>query len=214
MRTPIALLAMALVILLGPGIAAAQKMERPKDREPGDRATWNIVYNTREMLLEEIWTGSTADEMIGIQKLGGREYPIILGKSPAYQYRQAVCLSNAQLCNFSPGLTFVDFPLEKGKKWTTAFTINAETYTAQITQERQVERVESIKVPAGEFETFKITYTGIVTGKDSKGNAFRGKDEGINWVARVSDKLCIIKSTFKTSSGEKFGYELVSLSYK
>jgi hypothetical protein len=69
-------------------------------------------------------------------------------------------------------------------------------------------------VPAGEFETFKIVYTGVAMGKDSKGISFKGKDEGTNWVAVVSGKLCIIKSTFKTSSGEKFGYELVSLSYK
>jgi hypothetical protein len=214
MKNKIACWTVALAALLSAGLADAQKMERPKDREPGDKATWKIVINNKEQMFEEYLTESTDEEVIGVQKIGGKEYEFTLGKTPPYQYRKAPCLPDGQQCTFSPGLTFVEFPLEKGKKWTTTFTLNAETYTAQVTQERQVERTETIKVPGGEFDTFKITYTGRVTGKTSNGEAFKGGHEGINWVALISGKLCIVKSTYKNTSGGRFAYELVSASFK
>lgn len=214
MKHRITCLTVVFLMLLVPQFVAAQKMERPKDRESGDKATWNCVVNGKTQLLEETWTALTAEEMVGVHKIGGKEYEVVLGRSPAYQYRKGVCLTNGQACKFSPGVNFVDFPLEKGKKWTTAYTITGETYTADVEVERKVERIEMLRVPAGEFETYVITASGRIKGKDNKGSGFTGKEEETNWVALDSGKMIVVKAVYKNSFGEKFSFELISSSFK
>ena len=214
MKHRITCLTVVFLMLLVPQFVAAQKMERPKDREPGDKATWNCVVNGKTQLLEETWTALTADEMVGVYKIGGKEYEVVLGRSPAYQFRKGICLTNGQVCKFSPGITFVDFPLEKGKKWTTTFTVTGEDFTSNVEAERKVERIEMLRAPAGEFETFMITTTGRITGKNSKGASFSGREDVTDWVALDSGKLIVVKSVYKNSFGEKYSFELISSSFK
>ena len=211
-------LAVLLALLLSSVTAGAenQKMERPKDREPGDKATFRYVVNNKTLLLEEIMTSLTDDEMAGIHKVDGKEFEIVMGKSPSFfQLRKALCFPNGQqVCRYSPGLNLVEFPLEKGKKWTTPYVVTGETFTAEGSQERTVERIESLRVPAGEFETYKITYTGHVKSRDKKGDVYTAKEWGTDWFALVSGKLITVKVAYKNSFGEQFSLELISSSFK
>lgn len=214
MKIRFAYLTMMLAVFLFPGLAAAQKMEAPKDREPGDRAMFNYTLNGKTLVLEENWTALTAEGMVGIEKFGDKEIEIVMSRSPEYHMRKGPCFANGQVCAFSPALRFVDFPLEKGKKWTNSFTVTGETFIAEVTEDRLVERIETVKVPAGEFETYKITASGRIKSKDSKGGVFTGKEESSTWVASVSGKMITIKVAYKNSFGEKFNLDMMSTSFK
>ena len=42
----------------------------------------------------------------------------------------------------APGIKALDLPLEKGKKWTTTFNVEGETFTAEVTEDFKVESAE------------------------------------------------------------------------
>ena len=214
MKNRIAILLTALALLQIYGIACAQKMEAPKNREPGDRAVFNVTVNGKTQVMEENWIGLTDDEMVGMQKYAGKEFAVVVSKSPEYQLRKLPCYGGPQQCSYSPGLQYINFPLEKGKKWTVATTVAGETFTAELTQERVVERIETVRTPAGEFEVYKVAFSGRVRGKDSKGLPFSEREEGANWFALVSGKMITVKTEFKSSSGTRLAIELISASFK
>ena len=87
-------------------------------------------------------------------------------------------------------------------------------FTAEITEERVVERIETIRVPAGEFETYKITSAARIKSKDLKGGAYTGKEESAWWVALVSGQLTTVKISYRNSFGDKFSLELITATYK
>lgn len=202
-----------LLALTLPGVAAAQRMEPPKDWEVGDKATYTWTLNNKTQQVDEECIAVTEQEIQLSQKVAGRALEAALAKG-SYQTLRAMCISNGQQCGFSPALEFVALPLERGKQWLQTFTVKGETFTAEVTQERKAEKLEKVKVPAGEFEAFKITYTGRIRGTDSKGGTFSGKEEGTNWVALVNGKLNVVKMAYRNSFGEKASRELTAISYK
>jgi hypothetical protein len=204
---------MLVALAIAPEIVSAQKVESAKDREPGDKEIFKYVWNNKATNLEESWTALTEDEMIGVHKVDGKEYEIVMARS-LYQLRKMRCFGNGQRCVFSPGLNFVQFPLEKGKKWTTSTTLTAETFTGEIVQERTVEGVETLRIPAGEFETYKIKSVGHFKSKTTKGDVYIGKEEETDWVAIVSGKMLVVKIAYKNSFAETFSLDLISVSFK
>jgi hypothetical protein len=214
MKNRIAILTLVLALLQFHGMATAQKMDAPKDREPGDRAVFNLTVNGKTQVMEENWVALTDETMVGKHKFGGKEYDVVLSRSPDYRILKLASFTSGQQVEFSPGMQYVNFPLEKGKKWTTAMTVRGETFTTEMSTDRVVERIETIRVPAGEFETFKIAFSGKYHGKDSKGSQYSGREEGANWVSLVSGKMITVKTEFKNSSGEKLLLELISSSFK
>jgi hypothetical protein len=214
MKIRFACLNVFLAIFVFPGFVAAQKMEAPKDREPGDRAVFNYTLNNKTIVMEENWTALTAEGMVGVEKFGGQEYEIVMSRSPEYHLRKGVCWGAGKGCTFSPPLNFVDFPLEKGKKWSNTFTVTGETFTAEVTEDRVVERIETVKVPSGEFEAYKITSSGRFRSKDSKGTVYTGKEEGTIWVASVSGKMITVKILYKNSFGDRATLEMISTNFK
>jgi hypothetical protein len=202
-----------LLALTLPGLAAAQRMEPSKDWEVGDKAIFAWTLNNKTQQVEEECTGVTDQEVRIRQKLAARTLEAALAKG-SYQTLRAMCISNGQQCGFSPALEFASLPLERGKQWSQTFTVNGETFTAEVTQERKAEKIEKVKVPAGEFDAFKIAYTGRIRGTDAKGSPFSGKEEGSNWVALVNGKITVVKMVYRNSFGEKASRELTSISFK
>ena len=147
-----------------------------------------------------------------MQRNGGRSLSVELDKSGAVT--RAVCISNGQQCGFAPGIQVADFPLEKGKKWNTGFTVTGESFTADVAQERKVDKIEKVKVPAGEFEAAKVSFSGRIKGTDGKGKPFSGREDGADWVAVVNGKAVIVKTEYRNSFGEKANLELASLNQK
>jgi hypothetical protein len=80
--------------------------------------------------------------------------------------RKVMCHPSGQQCAFSPPLALWAFPLQKGMKWETKFTAKGETFTADLDMERKVDRVEKVRVPAGEFEAYKISFKARIKSTD------------------------------------------------
>jgi hypothetical protein len=194
-------------------VAVAQKLERPKDFDVGDRSTYEWVMNNKAQPLEEEWTAITDQELQGTQKAGGRTFDLLLDRSPL-ALTKVMCHSNGRQCMFSPGIPIVMYPMEKGKKWPMSFTAKGETFTTEVTGERRVEKIEKVKVPAGEFEAYKVSFTARLKGVDSKGNAFTGKEDGAEWVAVINGKGCVVKVEYRNSFGDKFTRKLVAAEFK
>jgi hypothetical protein len=72
-----------------------------------------------------------------------------------------------------------------------------------------VDKIEKIKVPAGEFETYKISYSGRIADTN-----VHGTEDGAEWFTVVSGKLCLVKVEYHNSIGEVATMELTSVSFK
>jgi hypothetical protein len=196
-----------------PGLAAAQRMEPTKDCEVGDRSTSAWTLNAKTQQIEEECTAVNGQEVRFTQKLADRTYEAAVTAKSAHLIA-VMCIANGQPCTFSPPLDFAGFPLEKGKKWAPAFTVKGETFTAEVTQERKAEKLEKVKVPAGEFDAFRISFSGRIQGMDAKGARFTGKEDGTDWIALVNGKPVVVKTVYRNSFGEKASRELTSIAFK
>jgi len=145
--------------------------------------------------------------------VGDRRFAVAVAKK-SLVIKQMMCLANGQACKFTPGMEFARFPLEVGKRWSTSYTIEGETFTARVIQERSVERVEKIKVPAGEFEAFKIAYTGRMRGAAYGIIPFSGTEEGAEWVTVIEGRLVFARVAYRNSFGDDARLELVSTRFR
>lgn len=108
----------------------------------------------------------------------------IEGEENGGGYVQSTTLALLETPEFkrSGDVRFLDFPLEVGKKWSFAFTQAGKTrpYERRWQYDTEVVAYEKVKVPAGEFDAFKIVSKGFW-------NSLRDKNSGsgttINWYA-------------------------------
>ena len=199
----------AALLLLVPAISFGQTMERPKDMEVGDKATFKWVLNNKARNVDYEWTAVTDDEIRGVQRVDGKEHEVSLSRNDLSML-QSMCYSNGQSCTFSPSVKFADFPLKKGKKWKSDFTVTGETFTSSVKSKYKVDKFEKVKTPAGTFDAFRISHKGSFSGKDKAGAKFSGNESGKYWIAVVNGKFFAVKSKYQNSFGEKFTRELIS----
>jgi hypothetical protein len=199
-------------VLAVPEMAAAQKLDQAKSWEVGDKVVMNWTLNNKAQKIELEITEASSDGITGVQRVSGKEFRLA-GTKPGV-LTAAMCASNGQPCTFSPALNLVELPLEKGKKWPVNMTVKGDTFTAQVESERVVEKVEKVKVPAGEFEAYRIAHSGRIRGSDQKGSGFSGKEDGKYWIAVINGKLAVVKSEYRNSFGEKVTEELASAALK
>jgi len=202
-----------MIVFLVPAWSWAQKMERPKDPEVGDKIVRNWVLNNKAQQITQEVVAVTDSEIRESQKVGDKTFDLVLSRSNL-GVTQAMCESNGQPCTFAPALEWAVFPLEKGKKWENTMTVTGQTFTAEVVYERKVEAIEKVKTQAGEYEGFRIYFSGRIKGKDSKGASFTGKEDGRLWVGLISGKPVPLKSEYRNSFGEKVTTELISAELK
>lgn len=77
---------------------------------------------------------------------------------------------------------FFDFPLALGKKWSFEYAQKGKTatYSTRWQYEAEVVAVEKVKVPAGEFDAFKVVYKGYWNSLTGSGS---GSAAITNWYA-------------------------------
>jgi hypothetical protein len=193
-----------------PGMSSAQKLERTKNWEVGDKLTWNYVLNNKApRMVEEVVQVTDADTRI-TYKVGDRTYDAALSNKDM-TYPKGMCMSNGQACEFAPAYTFITFPLEKGKKWAGTMTVTGETFISELAYERSVDGLEKVKTAAGQFEAYKISGSARIKATDKNGKSpSTGKESNTDWFAVINGKLVPVKSEYKNSYGEKFTRELVA----
>jgi len=203
-----------LAALLSGALACAQRLDQPGTTfQPGDRLVYDWVRNGKAQVLEEEWLAPEGEDLRAVQKVGGKRFEVSVARD-SNVIKRMMCMANGQACTFSPGMEFARFPLEVGKRWTASYTLRGETFNAQVTQERIVEAVEKVKVPAGELAAFKLAYTGRMRGTARWIIPFSGTEEGAEWVTVIGGRLVFARVTYRNSFGDNATLELVSTSFR
>ncbi len=210
----IALSALCATTLVLPCFCSAQNVPEPMNWETGDKLTFNWTRNGKSIAMVEEVVG-TSDSAIGIRYTAGdRSYDAALVPG-TFLYPKGICLANGQACDFAPAFKWIEFPLERGRKWSGVSTVTGETFIAEVTYEHSVEKLEKVKVPAGEFEAFRIAQSGKIKARDRQGaNPSTGKESGTVWIALVNGKPVPVRTEYRNSYGEKFTRELVTYQMK
>jgi hypothetical protein len=202
--------------LLMPTALSAQKLERTKKLEVGDKVTWNFVIQGRSMRVVDEVVQVTDTEVRSIVRVG--EKSLEQTRSPAdLSWRKGFCESDGKACTRTPPWAWVAFPLEKGRAWSGTSTVTGETFIAEIDYEYKVDGVEKVTTPAGQFDTFRVSGSERIASRSKKEGEW-GPLNGIstitNWIAPIKGKVTIIKSDYRNTFGEAFTRELVAAEFK
>ena len=203
-----------LAALLIPAVSSAQKLERTKNWEVGDKATWNYVLKgTSTRLVEEVVAVTDVETRRTLQ-FGERIYEAAVSTRDL-SYLKGICLPNGQACEFSPGYAWVDFPLEKGRTWSGRMTVSGETFIAEIAYEMKVDGVEKIITPAGEFEAYRVSGSETIRSRGKTGaGPWYGTANFRYWLAAINGKVVVAKDEYMNSFAEQFTRVLVSAELK
>jgi len=176
---------------------------------PGD--TMNYIYSRKgiqEQALTEKVVQVGADSIDLAISTPDRTYTAVLDRD-TLALKKAMCLSNGQQCEFSPGLTWIRFPLSVGQQWKSEFKVSGETFESNVTLDWKVAGMERVKVQGGEFDAYKLTATGSISGRTKTGASFSGTESSTCWSAPAAKMFCV-KYAYHNSFGEKSARELVS----
>lgn len=82
----------------------------------------------------------------------------------------------------SPQWLFYSFPLEVGKKWQGSWESVSSSQTTRWSGKAEVERVESVTVPAGTFQAFRIRFEGHYNAQSNTSpNSWNGSRSETAW---------------------------------
>lgn len=213
-----------LALVLLPFVAHAQTMERPKLWEVGDKLTHLYVAadGSKHDVVEEVVT-VTAESIVTTQKFFAQRYSGAMWREFEGRYSTAdiartmgFCWSNNEQCEFSPGHTWVRFPLEKGRTWTSPMSVTGQTFVAGLEMDKTVDGVEQITTPAGEFTAFKVTSRAEIAArsKDLTQGPWPGREQATYWLTNIKGKLALVRLVYENSFGERTSLELIRAEVK
>jgi len=199
--------------LLVPVISLAQTMEPTKTLEMGDKASyaWKNRSESETVIFEVVEVNGVEVKMVERRgaKTGDRIYVSDKGG-----FSKSLCWAIHEQCTFSSPNLMVVFPLEKGKKWTNSQSSEGESWKADTEKKHKVVRLQKVKVSAGEFEAYKIKFSGKVTGTTNAGQKFKISEKATYWYALVNGKPVMVKLQYSNSNKDKVSMELTSVRYK
>jgi ribosomal protein S17 len=171
-----------------------------KNRSRSATVTFEVVaVNGAQVTMTET-RGSKTGDRVFVSDQGG--------------FSKSLCWAVDEQCTFSSPNVMVAFPLEKGKKWTNAQSATGETWKGELEKKHKVGRLEKVKVPTGEFEAFRIEFSGKVTGKTNSGQRFKMSEKAKYWYALVNGKPVMVKFEYSSSNKDKVSMELTQLRFQ
>jgi hypothetical protein len=190
--------------------AAAQKLEKPKNWDVGDTATWNYVLKKRSMRLLERVMAVTDTEVRSTLQTEDRTFDAAVSTRD-YSWLRGMSMPSGERNTFSAPYEWFSFPLEKDKAWSGTTTTSEQSFTCEIAYSIKVDGTERITVPAGAFDAFKLSGTEALNCKSfsSAGSAF-GAASFTYWVATINGKLVFLKNEYHNSFGDSWSRELLS----
>jgi hypothetical protein len=195
---------------LMPAVSPAQKMERTKNWEAGDKMTYNLVMNGQPMRLVEEVVEIASTQIRVMQQLDGRTYQAAHSTGDLSRVK-GVCFTNGEACEWTPGDVWAEFPLQRGKSWSFKVTVTGETFVSEQTSERKVVGFETVKTPAGEFQAFKIFAVERIRFRPNAQTTWNeGTANFTYWLTTINGKLVFLKNEYENSFGRTFTRELVS----
>jgi hypothetical protein len=213
MKSPIFFLTVLNTILCAAFPVVAQTIEPTKLWEVGDKATYTWTLFSKSSQVEEEVISVSDTEIKMVERMGEKNFDRIydINQKGLTKYP---CLNSMVQCTFTPANRWADWPLEIGKKWSNPSHVQGPTFEADLTKEHVVEAYEKVKVPAGEFDAYRIYFTGKVKGKDNQGRSFSASEKGTYWYGLIKGKPNMIKFVYQNTAPEKVVRELISVEYK
>ena len=109
-----------------------------------------------------------------------------------------------------PNSTFYQFPLEVGKTWEAQWETTSTQQTTRWQGKTQVEGVETVTVPAGTFQAFKLRFEGFYNGYAKLGGgSWTGTRKETRWYS--PDAKRVVKSEWEERSSSYYNVELNEL---
>jgi hypothetical protein len=158
-------------------------------------------------LVEEVVEVTDA-EIRNTLRFGDRTYEQVLSTRDLSTLR-GMCFASRQASEFSLREVWGDFPLEKGKHWSDRATAKGETFIVETIYQYNVEGVEKINTPAGEFEAYRVSGSERI---NRSGVQRTGKFT--YWLATINGKLVRVKDEYTNTFGPFYTRELVSAELK
>ena len=180
MRRALAFVAFAILA----GSVLAQTAERPSVRV-GDEWKFVVYYSVPSRTPNRSWvvTAVTPTAIVGTENGEPLTLTADLGvaESPLVKYSNPRTLS---------------FPLEVGKRWRYAsdWVFKPKGSNGSTVVEVTVLGHERIRVPAGEFEAFRLLAKGSLSGTSPSGSFYAGETTTTYWYA--PDARAIVKSVY------------------
>jgi hypothetical protein len=109
-----------------------------------------------------------------------------------------------------PAWMLYQFPLQVGKKWDGRWETADETQVSRWNGKSHVEKIESITVPAGTFQTFKVRFEGTYNSKSKNTtDSWTGFRKETMWYAPAVRRA--VKTEWEERSGSYYNKEVNEL---
>jgi hypothetical protein len=202
-------------VLVIPAFSLAQKLERTKNWEVGDKLIYNLVVHGQSMRLVEEVVQVTNTEIRMTQQVDDQTYEVAHSSSDLSRLK-GVCLSRGEgTCEWSPGDLWATFPLEEGKTWSFTMRVTSAGFVTETASVRTVEAVEMLTTPAGQFQAYRVSaHERLVSMSRAGAGPYRGTADFTYWLTSIKGKLVFLKNQYQNSFGEAFTRELVSVELK
>jgi hypothetical protein len=171
-------------LALFPDFTLAQKADKP-DVKVGDRWQFVVYYTVPSTTPNRAWLITSVNP----KAIEGRENGELLRMTPELNV-----LESPRNKDSNPRL--LSFPLEVGKRWnyTTDWEFKPKGSNGSAAVDVAVVAYEKIKVPAGEFDAFKLTATENLSGTSPINSQYAGSIGRIYWYA--PEARSIVKSVY------------------
>ena len=191
-------------------VAHAQTLPESTNFQVGDKLIYQTKASGKTSKYEFVFTEADSSHVRGTASIDGKQMEF---EAPAHGYLgKEFCLAEIMECEWSPAVKIFDRSTKLGDKWSDSTIIKMKNNTVvEETIESRVEKFEKVKVPAGEFESFRIDATGTIKAKVEKGDVYTGTLKMKTWFGVVGNRLVLIKREYTNSFRQPFLQELSKL---
>lgn len=192
------------------GAASAQSLPEFSEFMPGEKLTYQTKASGKTSKYEFVFAEVNSSTTRGTVSIDGKQMEF---ESPAHGYLgKEFCLADVMECEWTPPVKMFTKDSKLGDKWSATTTVKMKNNTVvDETIESKVEKFEKIKVPAGEFEAFRVSSTGSIKAKVEKGDVYTGTLKMTTWFGVVNKRLVLIKRDYTNSFRQPFTQELSKL---
>lgn len=192
------------------GIASAQSLPEFSEFTAGEKLAYQTKASGKTSKYEFVFTEVNSSIARGTVSIDGKQMEF---ESPAHGYLgKEFCLADVMECEWTPPVKMFDKDSKLGDKWSGSTIVKMKNNTVvDETIESKVDKFEKVKVPAGEFEAFRISSTGSIKAKLEKGDVYTGTLKMTTWFGVVNKRLVLIKRDYTNSFRQPFTQELLKL---
>lgn len=176
----------------------------------GDKITYQTKVGAKSSKYEFTFTEVNSDNVKGITTINNKQMEF---ESPAHGYLgKEYCLADIMECQWDLPVKLFDKSTDVDSKWTGSTKVKMQNNTVvDEVIDFKAEKIEKIKVPAGEFDSIRVQANGSIKAKIEKGDVYNGTLKMTTWFGVVNKRLILIKREYTNSFKQTFTQELLTL---